>query len=132
MNTQKFKNADLFIKQIIEKTSSDSSFKKRLIDSPKLGIEELIGREFEIPISYKILVEDQSNSDTIYLNIPRMPKTSDFELSEEELEKVSGGVVSILGADCAVVAAVVGTIVAVSQALEWLGDGWNNYKPKNS
>ena len=41
-------------------------------------------------------------------------------MSEEELEQVSGGAVSFLGMDCVAAAAVVGTIVAVSQAL----NGW--------
>jgi hypothetical protein len=40
---------------------------------------------------YKFVVEDQTDSSIIYLNIPRKVELENFELTDEQLNAVSGG-----------------------------------------
>lgn len=41
----------------------------------------------------RLIVEDQSNTDIIYLNIPQKINLENFELTDEQLELVSGGLI---------------------------------------
>ena len=56
---------------------------------PHSAIENVVGHK--ISRSTKFIVEDQWDSSTIYINIPRRFGIEDLELTEEELEAVSGG-----------------------------------------
>lgn len=106
------------LNSLIKKALDNPEFKDYLIKSPELAISEFTGREITSFPNKKVVVEDQTNESIIYLNIPHKVDIDDVELSTEELETVSGGT-SL---------ACVGGAVAVIQIVEWLGDGWNNYK----
>lgn len=89
METLEWKN---LYSQIIYKAWKDVDFKKRLIENPLIVIESLTGEINCIKENCKIIVEDQSDESKIYINIPRKLKFEDIELSDNQLENVSGGV----------------------------------------
>ena len=74
---------------IIKKSWEDEAFKQELIANPKTTFEEVIGKE--IDSDKTIFVEDQTNTDFVYLNIPAKPNLDELELTDEQLEQVSGG-----------------------------------------
>jgi hypothetical protein len=92
------------VNDLITKSTNDSKFKKELIDNPKGVIEA--SYQFEVYDDVKLVVEDQSDESLIYFNIPRKLSLDEMELTEEELEKVSGGgtpgLVLLGAAGCAV------------------------------
>ncbi|WP_344930703.1 class IIb bacteriocin, lactobin A/cerein 7B family [Aquimarina addita] len=78
----------------LNKRSWESNdFKNQLITSPITTIESITGKESRLPKHMKVIVEDQSNSSNIYLNIPAKPDFENLELTDEQLEIVSGGIV---------------------------------------
>lgn len=79
------------INGIVERAHSDESFKNLLIDNPQAAIKEFTGKDFNLKANRSIVVEDQTDSDVVYLNIPRKVELEDLELSEKELETVAGG-----------------------------------------
>ena len=84
------------IREVILKSLNDASFKERLLNNPKGAIAEmypaLIERE-----TRKIIVFDQTDKDTIYVNVSAtqyvlLDGDSDaIELSQEDLNLVAGG-----------------------------------------
>ncbi len=76
---------------IITKAWEDETFKKQLIASPVETIEKFTGKSFNVPDEKKIVIADQSQKDTIYINIPPKPNLEDIELTENQLETVAGG-----------------------------------------
>ena len=105
---------------LITRAWENESFKKELINNPETTIEKVVGHEMTIPEGSKIVVEDQSDQNYIYINIPRNVTVEELELTDEQLEAVSGG-------DLGATAAVVTLIVAGAQVLDWIGEGWNSY-----
>lgn len=76
-------------KLLIEKALKDETFKNRLIENPAAVIQAEAG--MIIPEEMKIVVLEE-DSTTVYLTLPALSvKDSDLELSEAELESVSGG-----------------------------------------
>jgi lactobin A/cerein 7B family class IIb bacteriocin len=89
-----------------------------LFIDPHSAIENVVGHK--ITRSTKFIVEDQSDSSTIYINIPRRFGIEDLELTEEELETVSGGITPgfvVAGAICLGVAAVGAVCYGVGYAV---------------
>ncbi|MBL4605173.1 MAG: hypothetical protein JKY02_05810, partial [Flavobacteriaceae bacterium] len=76
--------------QVVQKAWEDTVFKDELIANPVSAIEKLIGEKLNISEGKTLVVRDQTNEGTVYINIPAMPEV-DVELNEEELEKVAGG-----------------------------------------
>ncbi|MEI6888660.1 MAG: NHLP leader peptide family RiPP precursor [Bacteroidales bacterium] len=75
--------------QIIEKAMKDDSFRKKLIDNPKLIFELETGINLPETIKIKILQEDQK---TVYLVLPPFRgDAAEDELTEAELASVAGG-----------------------------------------
>ncbi len=75
--------------RIIEKASTDNDFRKRLIEAPKDTLEQELGIVIPNSIQVKVLEED---AHTFYLLLPAvMDESWDGELTEAELEGVSGG-----------------------------------------
>ena len=74
---------------LIEKAMNDEAFRKELIANPKEIIEKEIGMKLPEAFNVKVLEED---AQSFYLVLPNKvePGTED-ELSEEELNMVSGG-----------------------------------------
>ncbi|AXG69013.1 NHLP leader peptide domain protein [Kordia sp. SMS9] len=76
---------------IVEKAWEDDAFKTALIKDPVHAIEALTGEHFDVPEGKTVEVCDQTNSDTIYINISPMPSLDDMELTDDQLEILAGG-----------------------------------------
>ena len=76
---------------VISKAWEDALFKEFLIKDPVAAIEQLTGKTIQLPEGKTIIVRDQTDESTIYINIPAQRSLDDAELSEEQLEAVSGG-----------------------------------------
>jgi hypothetical protein len=78
-----------FEREIRIKALKDADFRQRLLDNPKLVVEEMTSslRPGEAKIEVSVYEEEPN---TIYLVIPPV-QTRNNELSEEELEAVAGG-----------------------------------------
>lgn len=79
------------LQKIIGEAWENESFKQELINSPVAAIEKLTGVKMEIPEGKTIVVRDQTNESTVYINIPAEPSLDNVELNEEQLEAVAGG-----------------------------------------
>jgi hypothetical protein len=78
--------------EIVQKAWDDAEFKKELIANPLEAIEKLTGKKLNLPEGKTLVVRDQTDDSTVYINIPAEPKkVEDLELSEEQLEVVAGG-----------------------------------------
>ena len=79
-----------FETKLITKALEDEAFRSELLSNPKAVIEKESGQTIPEGVEVKI-VEEAPNSVTIVL--PRKPASADVsgELSDEGLEKVSGG-----------------------------------------
>ncbi|MDR6158247.1 hypothetical protein QF023_001763 [Chryseobacterium sp. SLBN-27] len=79
--------------EIVQKAWEDAEFKKELVNNPVAAIEKFTGKKLNLPEGKKLVVRDQTDESAFYINIPAQPKNSaDAELSEEQLEAVSGGI----------------------------------------
>ena len=75
--------------KLIEKAMKDESFRKQLIENPRATIEAETGMKISDAMKIMVLEEDPQ---TIYLVLPQVyAQDSEMELSETELEDVSGG-----------------------------------------
>ncbi|WP_299618537.1 NHLP leader peptide family RiPP precursor [uncultured Tenacibaculum sp.] len=77
------------LNKLVVKSWEDNTFKSQLISNPKETIEEFAQTKFDEKVN--LVVEDQTDSSKIYINIPRNINNEDMELSDEQLETVSGG-----------------------------------------
>ena len=85
-------NQNEFFVQVIEKAWTDSDFKSALIENPQAAIQEAFAGKVKVFDNVNIIVEDQSEENTVYINIPPAKDSyNDVELSEEQLEAVAGG-----------------------------------------
>ena len=76
---------------MIQKAWEDAEFKKELTANPLNAIEKLTGVRLNLPEDKTIVVRDQTDESTIYINIPAKQEMDDVELNEEQLEAVAGG-----------------------------------------
>ncbi len=80
--------------QLIEKSMKDESFRKQLIKNPSAAIEAETGMKIPETMNIKVLEEDPK---TFYLLLPYVHiKNSEMELTEAELESVSGAGTGVL------------------------------------
>jgi len=77
--------------EIVQKAWDDADFKSQLVDNPIDAIEKLIGKKMNIPAGKTLVVRDQTDESTVYINIPAKLEL-DAELNEEQLEFVAGGI----------------------------------------
>ena len=77
---------------VIQKAWEDIAFKNELIANPVKAIEKLTGERINLPEGKTIVVRDQTNDSTVYINISAEQKADDVELNEEQLEAVAGGI----------------------------------------
>lgn len=77
--------------EIVQKAWEDADFKKALVANPLEAIEKSFGQKLNLPEGKTLVVRDQTDNSTVYINIPAAPEV-DAELNEEELEAVAGGV----------------------------------------
>jgi hypothetical protein len=84
------------IREVILKSLNDASFKERLVNNPKAAIGELYPALIEKE-TRKIVVYDQTDKDTIYVNVSAIQyvlldgDSDAIELSQEDLNLVAGG-----------------------------------------
>ena len=78
--------------EIVQKAWDDADFKKELTANPVSAIEKLTGRKLDMPLGKTLVVRDQTDESSVYINIPAKPNMEDVELNEEQLENVAGGV----------------------------------------
>jgi len=79
------------ISQIIGKCWENENFKQALINNPISSIKSELGLNIDIPEDVQLVVNDQSDSKFIHLNIPPQIDFEDVELTDAELDFVSGG-----------------------------------------
>jgi hypothetical protein len=84
-------NDQQILQSIVKKAWQDPVFKSDLTTNPVATIENFLGHPIHLPEGKSIAVVDQSNSSTIFINIPAEPNTEDMELNEEQLDAISGG-----------------------------------------
>ena len=86
-------NDQRILESIVKKAWQDPVFKNNLISSPLETLENFLGQPIDLPEGKNISVVDQSNASTIFINIPADPNVivEDMELSEEQLDIISGG-----------------------------------------
>ncbi|GAA4414950.1 hypothetical protein GCM10023187_45020 [Nibrella viscosa] len=77
------------LKTLAHKAWESSTFKEQLIKNPITTIESVTGQKVQSGVN--IIVDDQTDTSKIYLNIPRRVEISELELSDEQLEMVAGG-----------------------------------------
>jgi len=85
----------------------NQSFKERLIAAPHATINEYAG-EKEIFTSSTNIVVTEPNKDEVYFFIPRKVDIGDLELSDLELEDISGGSDFIVGVGLGLLAVGIG------------------------
>lgn len=67
------KQAYTIIQKLIDTCHKDAVFKKALINDPITTIEKAIGKQSYIRKDIKVKVEDQSDPQILYLNLPPKP-----------------------------------------------------------
>ena len=78
--------------EIVQKAWENTEFKKEFVANPIAAIEKHFGKKLNLPEGKTLVVRDQTDESTVYINIPSEPKkVDDLELSEEQLEVVAGG-----------------------------------------
>jgi hypothetical protein len=75
--------------QIIEKAMKDESFRKQLLEEPKIILERELRMRIPDSLNVKVMEED---AQTFYIVLPaKIDPETEFELTEADLEMVSGG-----------------------------------------
>ncbi len=75
--------------EIVQKAWDDAQFKAELLADPIKTIEGVVGKKMSLPAGKTLVVRDQSDESTVFINIPAMPNTEDVELNEDQLEAVA-------------------------------------------
>ncbi len=112
--TEKQQKAQEVMNNIISKCWEDKTFKQQLVANPVATIEKFTGKPTNIPKSKELVVIDQTDNRYIYFNIPTEPKIEEMELTDEQLELVSGGILPLFLAGYSVAIAVCGLAYAAT------------------
>lgn len=80
------------LQQVINEAWENEAFKAELLGNPIKAIEKLTGEKLSLPEGKELIVRDQTHENVIYINIPQVAEV-DVELTDNQLEAVSGGVV---------------------------------------
>jgi hypothetical protein len=91
IKTMEFSQEQKTYAKVVQKAWDDADFKKELTANPVEAIEKLMGKKLDLPTGKTLVVRDQTDESTVYINIPAKPNMEDIELSEEQLEVVAGG-----------------------------------------
>jgi hypothetical protein len=94
---QQQKGAEL-MKDLVENAWKSAAFKDQLVKNPTSTIEEFTNKKFTMPENKRLVVEDQTNSSIIFLNIPPKPNYTEMELTDEQLDIVAGGEIMCVAA----------------------------------
>ena len=90
-----FSQAQKLYAGVVQKAWEDAEFKAELVANPVDAIEKLTEKKISIPEGKKLVVRDQTDESTVFINIPAKPEV-DAELNEEQLEAVAGGTAPIV------------------------------------
>ena len=77
--------------EIVQKAWESPEFKSELTANPVDVIEKLTGKKINLPAGKTLVVRDQTDESTVYINIPAKKNLENVELNEEQLEAVAGG-----------------------------------------
>ncbi|MBK6948964.1 MAG: NHLP leader peptide family RiPP precursor [Haliscomenobacter sp.] len=77
--------------KVIQKAWEDADFKARLVANPLATLQAITGKSFRIPEGKTLVVCDQTDDSTIYINIPPYQSADEVELTDAQLEAVAGG-----------------------------------------
>lgn len=90
--TAKQQKGQELVNTLVSKAWDDAEFKDRLVKAPLAAIEEVTGKRINLSKGKKIVVNDFSHGDYNVMVIPPKPNVDDLDLTDEQLEQVSGGV----------------------------------------
>ncbi len=90
-HTKEQQKAQEFLFKIYSKAWADENFKRELIANPIETLNRFTGKAANFPNNKKLSVQDQTNNNHIYINIPAKPNLEDIELNEKQLEAIAGG-----------------------------------------
>ena len=74
---------------VLKKAFDDADFRQELLNNPRKAFEEATG--MSIPETMKVIVTDQTDPFSFYLNVNAKVNFDEMELSDEQLELVAGG-----------------------------------------
>ena len=89
MKNIEIKEAEYLFNDIVKTCQKNINFKEDLIKNPKKVIYKKYG--LKLKPNQKCVVEDQTDNSIMYLNIPKVYNIQELELTDEELETISGG-----------------------------------------
>jgi len=78
------------LQQVINEAWQNEAFKAELLVNPVAAIENLTDEKLNLK-GRELIVCDQTDNNSIYINIPLKQRLEDTELDEEQLEAISGG-----------------------------------------
>lgn len=84
-------NDQEILQSVVKKAWKDPAFKSNLLQNPITALENFLGHSINLPAGKNLSFVDQTDSSTIFVNIPAEPNMEDMELTEEQLDVVSGG-----------------------------------------
>jgi hypothetical protein len=96
--------------QVLQKAWEDAQFKKDLMANPVNAIEQLTGHKINLAQGQTLVVNDQTDDNITYFNIPRKINIDELELTDEQLEMVAGGEVFVTAGAIMAGAAVAATL----------------------
>jgi len=97
--TKEHSELNVFMQDLTEKCWKDQQFFDDLIASPLETLKKTTGNVFDLGDHFTdVKVEDQTDPDTIYLNISAKPDFDNLVLTDEQLEMVAGGILMISAA----------------------------------
>ena len=85
------KVGERLLSELVSTAQIDKGFRNDLIANPFQVLENYGCPKDNFPKDFKISFEDQTDNSIIYLNIPRKVDSESLELTDEQLEMVSGG-----------------------------------------
>jgi len=77
---------------IIAQAWKDEGYKQELLSNPKAAIGQEFGVQLPAEVNVHVMEEDSTN---LYFVLPARPDLSNAELSDEQLEAVSGGTLTL-------------------------------------
>jgi hypothetical protein len=87
--------------QIIDRATRDPAFRSRLLENPKMAIEEELGRSIFSSATIRVIEEQPGE---VILVLPARPIEPGTNLSDEDLERVAGGA-TVATVECSTCAA---------------------------